>query len=633
MKNRRIGRQLAAALFSVASAATLVSAPAGAEIATYAQDTWGVYNSITSGTLTDRIDSEVMAIERIGNLIYVGGKFTDVRQTPTSAPVNQQFLAAFDAQTGAYVSSFDVDLSGPVYALQASPDGSRLFIGGEFGDVAGVPNTQALVAVNPTTGAVDSAWRAQIKRDGRAVVYELDATASWLYVGGSFDGVGGEGFPRVDVSNATRLSLGTAIADPGFDPAPNGSVWGIVASPDETKVYLSGYFTGVNNVSGSEGFVVVNTTGDLLATPLNGLHNNTSRKIYLDVEAVNGLVFVAGMEHIVWVLNAANNSVVTRHSTGGTTSSAFQTGGDYQDLEVVDDRVYGSNHARGSHFANGDIYSWLIGRGGSWTRQDPIKFVAAYSALDGSYLPSFQLDVSGSSGVWGMTSGPDGCMWFGGDLTRATRANGTNQSRGGFTKHCDTSMVTDTVKPSVPTNFTVVASGNNAVLNWTAATDNVGVAGYEVYRAATNGGVATRVGTSSSTSFTDPGLANGTYWYYLKAYDAAGNVGSRTAYKSVVISQVVTDTVRPSTPAGLKRDAVTTTSTTLSWTASTDNIGVVGYQVYNSSTNTLLATVTTTSVTVTGRTPGTSTTYYVKAYDAAGNESYRSNLVAVANPL
>ena len=114
MRNRRIGRGLAAALLSVASAATLVSAPAGAEIATYAQDTWGVYNSITSGTLTDRIDSEVMAIERIGNLIYVGGKFTDVRQTPSSAPVNQRFLAAFDAQTGAYVSSFDVDLSGPV---------------------------------------------------------------------------------------------------------------------------------------------------------------------------------------------------------------------------------------------------------------------------------------------------------------------------------------------------------------------------------------------------------------------------------------------------------------------------------------------------------------------------------------
>ncbi len=86
------------------------------------------------------------------------------------------------------------------------------------------------------------------------------------------------------------------------------------------------------------------------------------------------------------------------------------------------------------------------------------------------------------------------------------------------------------------------------------------------------------------------------------------------------------------TPSGLKRDAVTNTST-LSWTASTDNIGVVGYRVYNSSTNTLLATVTATSATVTGRTPGTSTTYYVKAYDAAGNESYRSNLVTVANPL
>src|SRR5680860_1673614 len=88
--------------------------PAGAEITSYAEEGWGVYDSVTSGTLSDRIDSEVMAIEQIGNVVYVGGKFTNVRQWRTGPATSRPFLAAFDATTGAWLPDFAPNLDGPV---------------------------------------------------------------------------------------------------------------------------------------------------------------------------------------------------------------------------------------------------------------------------------------------------------------------------------------------------------------------------------------------------------------------------------------------------------------------------------------------------------------------------------------
>ncbi|WP_136669107.1 M4 family metallopeptidase [Flavobacterium sp. H122] len=87
------------------------------------------------------------------------------------------------------------------------------------------------------------------------------------------------------------------------------------------------------------------------------------------------------------------------------------------------------------------------------------------------------------------------------------------------------------------------------------------------------------------------------------------------------------DTTAPTTPANLAASGTTSSSTTLSWTASTDNVGVTGYDVYQGST--LLATVASTSYTVTGLTASTAYSFSVKAKDAAGNVSASSNVVNV----
>ena len=83
----------------------------------------------------------------------------------------------------------------------------------------------------------------------------------------------------------------------------------------------------------------------------------------------------------------------------------------------------------------------------------------------------------------------------------------------------------DTTPPSTPANLSVTGvTSSSASLSWSPSTDNVGVAGYRVYR---NG---TQVGTTAGTSFTDTGLSPSTrYMYTVAAYDAAGNVSSQSS--------------------------------------------------------------------------------------------------------
>jgi chitodextrinase len=84
------------------------------------------------------------------------------------------------------------------------------------------------------------------------------------------------------------------------------------------------------------------------------------------------------------------------------------------------------------------------------------------------------------------------------------------------------------------------------------------------------------------------------------------------------------DTTAPSAPTGLQRTGSTTTSVTVSWTASTDNVGVTGYAVDRNGTP--VSTTAATSYAYSGLVCGTSYTLGVIAKDAAGNSSARTTL-------
>lgn len=182
---------------------------------------------------------------------------------------------------------------------------------------------------------------------------------------------------------------------------------------------------------------------------------------------------------------------------------------------------------------------------------------------------------------------------------------------------------TDTTAPTAPTSL--AASGTTQTttnLSWTAATDNVAVTGYDVYQ----GGVFKA--SVTGTSYTVTGLSASTaYSFYIKAKDAAGNTSASSNTASVTTLATATDTTAPSAPASVAASGTTTTTTNLSWTAATDNVAVTSYDVYQGGT--FKANVTATSYAVTGLTAATAYSFYVKARDAAGNESVSSNIVNV----
>ena len=138
----------------------------------------------------------------------------------------------------------------------------------------------------------------------------------------------------------------------------------------------------------------------------------------------------------------------------------------------------------------------------------------------------------------------------------------------------------DTTPPSAPTNLAGTAVSTSQInLSWTASTDNVGVTGYRVERCqGQNCTNFAQIATPTGTTFGDSGLAANTYYRYrVRAADAAGNL---SAYSSIVrVRTLAPDTTAPSAPTNLAATAVSPSQVNLSWTASTDNVGVTGYRV------------------------------------------------------
>src|SRR3989441_128237 len=205
-----------------------------------------------------------------------------------------------------------------------------------------------------------------------------------------------------------------------------------------------------------------------------------------------------------------------------------------------------------------------------------------------------------------------GCSGVGGAETSTSNGAGTTPS-------------VDTTAPSMSTGLTGAAAGSTgANLSWSASTDNVGVTAYILLR---NG---VQVATPVSTSFADTGLsAATTYSYTVAARDAAGNISPNSASVSVTTASAA-DTTPPSTPTGLTGAAAGSTGANLSWSASTDNVGVTGYIVRRNGVQ--VATPATTSYTDTGLSAATTYSYTVAARDAAGNISPNSTSVSVTTP-
>jgi chitodextrinase len=259
--------------------------------------------------------------------------------------------------------------------------------------------------------------------------------------------------------------------------------------------------------------------------------------------------------------------------------------------------------------------------GGSWTVVPGVPMTLActgwyaYSANLASATGA-QVAFNNGSGVWDANSGKNYAVGSGiAAVENGVVTSGTNP--------CNV----DTTPPTVPGTLSASALDANSVsLSWTAATDNVGVLGYTVSR----GGVQLATGIGGTSYVDNTVLPSTGYSYTVKAYDAQGNASAQSTAASVTTPARV-DTSAPSVPSGLSGSNLTSSSLTLNWAASSDNVGVATYLVSRNGVQ--VASTAATSFTDTGLAAGTGYSYTVKAQDAVGNTSAASTALVLTTTV
>ena len=255
--------------------------------------------------------------------------------------------------------------------------------------------------------------------------------------------------------------------------------------------------------------------------------------------------------------------------------------------------------------------------------EQDVDFFKFTPAIDGTYIINVNgqyptISLYDNDGVLMSSSGSPTATMLTKDRTYYIKVK--NYSIGNYS--VEVSYV-DTQAPSAPTDFTVFQINDGTVtLVWSSSTDNVGVAGYKLYR----DGLLIKTITGQINECVDTGLSLDTSYYYtLKAYDVEGNKSLDS--EILCVTTVNYDTQPPTAPADIAASYVTARSVRLTWTASTDNFNVERYDIYHESSK--IATSSVTNCTLTGLTPATSYTFMIRAVDAAENISPTSSAIKV----
>ena len=185
--------------------------------------------------------------------------------------------------------------------------------------------------------------------------------------------------------------------------------------------------------------------------------------------------------------------------------------------------------------------------------------------------------------------------------------------------------------PASPSNLSANPDGTLNVihLNWQDNATNE--TGFEIQRMIDGTATWTVISNTSTvnvTSYDDTTVSvNILYWYQVRTYNAVGY----SAFSNIVSAKIIRDTQAPAAPTNLTGTATSYSQINLSWTASTDNVGVTGYYIYRNGVK-VGSTTGTTSYSDNNLFGSTTYTYYVTAFDAAGNESAASNPISVTTP-
>lgn len=554
---------------------------------------WGVTG--VAGNPGNELETEVQALKQVGNVMFVGGHFKNVQQGAAGAPQAQSYLAAFDVNTGEWISSFRPTFNDGVWDVEPLPNG-QILVGGEFTSVNGDPAYKGLVSLDPVTGQVSPGWGMRVFQDDAtaARVRTIDTQDGWIYFGGRFNRT--EDWKNLQFDGSTvserplnlgRMDASTYKVDWKWRPNVGAEVVSLDASDKGDLVYIAGYFNLVNGVTTQNATAVSTADGAGLLPgflPFIGSAGGKDEYQQAILEA-KGNLWVGGSEHSLW--REDRNTGVRLDGYIG------KSGGDIQAMTEINGVLYA-----GGHFANSmysDVYTWPNVSG--FSRSDKVFYIAAWDAATGDLIPTFvpNANVSRNRGPWALTGDSNGCLWFGGDYNRGT---GT-QWLGGFGRLCPQ----DATPPDVPTGLAGTTSASGTTLTWGAV---AGAATYQVYS-------GDRIVTTTTKPTATLGEKDGGR-YFVRALDSFGNASATTS----ALALDAFDEIAPGAPGQPVVGTVTRKSVALTWPAATDNVGVVSYRVVRDGV-VVASGVKDTSFEDAGLSPETSYSYTVRAVDAAGN--------------
>lgn len=216
-------------------------------------------DQVTADSLpTVQIDNGVVWSQVVvGNTVYAGGSFANTRPAGAAAGTNltpRANLLSFDITTGNLITSFAPQLDGQVRAVAKSPDGSRIYVGGDFSTADGQSRTR-VAAYSTSTGQLISTFRPTVSG---GYVTSLTVTAGTVYIGGLFGSV--SGVARRNLAAVDAISGAVKAWSPTTDLQADA----LVMTPDNTKVIVGGRFEYMNNVIQRGLGAVDATTGALV---------------------------------------------------------------------------------------------------------------------------------------------------------------------------------------------------------------------------------------------------------------------------------------------------------------------------------------------------------------------------------
>lgn len=438
-------------------------------------DTTAVAAWRTDGT------GEVRAFADAGGVVYVGGSFQGVTDGPGGTSQPQARLAAFDELTGAWLPGFAPSLNGTVNALAVSPDGQRLFVGGEFTTVNGA-SVEALVELDPATG--DTVGALASGTEGR--VYDLDLAGNYLYVVGNLTRVG-----AAVVSGVGRVDLTTGLGDTSWTPAANGgSTQAVAIDLARDRAYLGGFFQTLEGAA-LAWFGAVRVSDDGVGLDFQPGLDAEIFDLALDGDKIYAAVGGPG--------GRAN----VHDATTGRLLASHLVDGDVQAVVVSGEHVYAGHHGS---IVNGQFHPWLV----ALDRAD--------DSVDADFLPD--IDAVDGAGIWALHEGA-AHLWVGGDIVGAAPVDGE-----GFLRLPPSPVQPDdTTAPTTPGALTAdVVADTYATLSWGASIDGSGAVYYRVYR---DGLLA---GVTNSESYLDESVTSGTtVSYQVTAVDASLNESAATS--------------------------------------------------------------------------------------------------------